>query len=61
MVPVVDRAAGGTGPLPDVEAEPSPSPQHSPAPPERHRDTPRRKHQIRFTPGVNPGALRMNP
>ncbi|MGW3668609.1 hypothetical protein, partial [Streptomyces sp. NPDC005141] len=24
-------------------------------------DAPRRHHQIRFTPGVNAGALRMNP
>ncbi|MFE3858763.1 hypothetical protein ACFXPN_47540, partial [Streptomyces griseorubiginosus] len=35
--------------------------QQGPAPPERRRDAPRRSHLIRFTPGVNAGAPRMNP
>jgi hypothetical protein len=30
-----------------------------PAPPERHRDAPRRRHEIRFTTGLKPDALRM--
>ena len=39
----------------------SPVVKRSPAPPERHRDAPRRRYENRFTTGVNPGALRMNP
>jgi hypothetical protein len=36
-------------------------PRARPAPPERRRDAPRRDHRICFTPGLEAGALRMNP